>query len=56
MDSVLEQGRGDVLVDVVATSKGWWFIAGESCVVISATVARSPSYKAHQANAVTDPS
>lgn len=49
MDSVLEQGQGDVLVDVVATSKGSWFIlGGESCVVISGTVARSPSYKRTQ--------
>ena|SRR5215469_11572734 len=38
--------RGDVLIDVVATTKGWWFLfGGETCFEITGAIAQSPSFQ-----------
>ncbi len=44
VDEALEKGRGDVLLDAVFTNKWWMFFIGQSCVEVTGTVARSPSY------------
>lgn len=45
MDQALEKGKGDVLVDVVVSSKYWTAIVyGEVCVIVEGTVSRTASY------------
>ena len=47
MDQALERGKGDVMVDVVLTAKGWMipYIFGQQCIEITGTVSQTSSYK-----------
>ena len=47
MDQALERGKGDVMVDVVLTAKGWAipYIWGQQCIEIAGTVSQSSAYK-----------
>lgn len=47
MDQALERGKGDVMVDIVLTQKGWVipFIWGQQCIEIAGTVSQTASYR-----------
>jgi hypothetical protein len=47
MDQALERGKGDVMVDVVLTAKGWMipYIFGQQCIEIEGTVSQTSSYR-----------
>lgn len=47
MDQALERGKGDVMVDVVLTAKGWAipYIWGQQCMEIAGTVSQTASYR-----------
>ena len=45
MDAAIEQGEGDVLIDVVMVTKKWWFIMGQNCIQISGNVSQTASYQ-----------
>lgn len=47
MDQALERGKGDVMVDLVLTQKGWAipYIWGQQCIEIAGTVSQSAAYK-----------
>lgn len=46
MDKALERGKGDVLVDIVLTVKGWSAIVwGQTCIEIAGTVSQTSAYR-----------
>ena len=47
MDRATEQGKGDVMVDIVFTASRWGFplIWGQLCVIAEGNVAQSAAYK-----------
>lgn len=47
MDQALERGKGDVMVDVVLTAKGWMipYVWGQQCMEITGTVSQTASYR-----------
>jgi hypothetical protein len=47
MDQALERGKGDVMVDVVLTAKGWAipYIWGQQCIEIAGTVSQTSSFR-----------
>lgn len=46
MDQALERGKGDVLVDIVLTVKGWSAIVwGQQCVEIAGTVSQTSAFR-----------
>ena len=47
MDQALERGKGDMMVDVVMTAKGWAipYIWGRSCMEFAGTISQTASYK-----------
>ncbi|MGI0015957.1 MAG: hypothetical protein ACREBU_21260, partial [Nitrososphaera sp.] len=47
MDQALERGKGDVMVDIVLTRKGWAipYIYGQECILIEGTVSQTASYR-----------
>ncbi len=38
IDDALEKGGGDVMIDAVLYSKGWWFLVGENTLEVKGTV------------------
>lgn len=47
MDQALERGKGDVMVDIVLTAKGWMipYIWGQQCIEIAGTVSQTSMYR-----------
>jgi len=45
IDRVLEKGKGDILIDIVFSTKSWTAILfGESCYIVEGTVSQTASY------------
>ena len=38
IDDALDKGNGDVMIDAVVHSKGWWFVVGETALTVKGTV------------------
>ena len=41
IDDALQKGNGDVLLDAVLYSRGWWFIIGQSSLEVKGTVVKT---------------
>ncbi len=41
IDDALDKGGGDVMIDAVIHSQGWWFIIGQSTLKVKGTVVKT---------------
>jgi hypothetical protein len=41
VDDALDKGNGDVMVDAVIYSQGWWFIVGVNTIKVKGTVVKT---------------
>jgi hypothetical protein len=41
IDDALNKGNGDVMIDAVIYSKGWWFLIGQSVLEVKGTVVKT---------------
>jgi hypothetical protein len=41
VDDALAKGDGDVMLDAVITSEGWWFLVGRSGLKVRGTVVKT---------------
>ena len=41
IDDALDKGDGDVMIDAVLHSKGWWFIIGQDSLEVKGTVVKT---------------
>lgn len=38
VDDALDKGNGDLMLDAVIYSKGWWFLVGQNIITVKGTV------------------
>ena len=41
IDDALDKGNGDVMIDAVVHSRGWWFIIGQDSLEVKGTVVKT---------------
>ena len=41
IDDALEKGNGDVMVDAVVHSSGWWFLIGQNTISVKGSVVKT---------------
>ena len=41
IDDALDKGNGDMMIDAVLHSKGWWFLIGQSSLQVKGTVVKT---------------
>ena len=47
VDDALDKGSGDIMLDAVIYSKGWWFLVGQNVISVKGTVVNTLETTTH---------